>query len=443
MPPESSKKIDQLLEPEMAHILFMDLVGYSKLPTTDQVQRQQTLHQIVQQTKEFVRAQEQQQLISLPTGDGMALVFFRDPVAPVQCAIEIAQTIGAHPEIELRMGVHSGLVYRVADINANRNVAGGGINVAQRVMDCGDAGHILISSTVAGVLGEAGHWAEYLTDLGEQEVKHGARVHLFNLHTGEVGRQELPEKLRQKLPPTEPLASHPTVQAETIAPPKSSVKLPLIWLAAGVLVIIGLVVWRWQRTGPASQTSVPAVPQRLLSYSLRTRPNPQQNPNAKEESLSGEIIFTPGDELRLNFVSAQEGYFYLLNEGPEMVQGLPRYNVLFPSTTIASPTLRANQPLYIPQEKPPWFSVDREQGTETMWLIWSPHSIDALETTRKWINTKDGGEIKDAAEIKLVQDFLRQHYPAAKPIAEKDEQQTNLKGGSDGLLIYAMKLNHR
>ena len=153
--------------------------------------------------------------------------------------------------------------------------------------------------------------------------------------------------------------------------------------------------------------------------------------------------FTPGDELRLNFVSGQEGYFYLLNEGPEPVNGLPRYNVLFPAPTVAAPTLRANQPLYMPQEKPLWFHIDKEQGTETLWLIWSPRSIGELETARKWLNAKDGGEIKDAAEIKLVQEFLHQHYPAAKPIAEKDEQQTNLKGGSDGLLIYAMKQAHR
>ena len=233
------------LEPEMAHILFMDLVGYSKLPADDQMECQQTLHQIVQQTKEFVRAQEQQQLISLPTGDGMALVFFRDPVAPVQCAIEIAQTVGAHPEIGLRMGVHSGLVYRVADINANRNVAGGGINVAQRVMDCGDAGHILISSTVAGVLGEAGHWAEYLTDLGEQEVKHGARVHLFNLHTGEVGRQELPEKLRQKWPPR-----------GRIFPVRSFHRWA--WVGtAGCLLVTVLLLWFYSRE---KWFSTPAIP---------------------------------------------------------------------------------------------------------------------------------------------------------------------------------------
>ncbi len=437
------------LTPEMAHILFMDLVGYSKLPADDQVQRQRTLRQLVQQTQEFVRAQQHNQLISLPTGDGMALVFFRDPVAPVQCAIELAGSVRTHPEIELRMGVHSGLVYRIADINANRNVAGGGINVAQRVMDCGDAGHILLSSTVAGVLGEAGHWSEHLTDWGEQEVKHGARVHLFNLHTGAAGKADLPEKLRLKQPTSEVSSNYPTVEAEAVAVSQPATKLPVKWLVVGLLLFFmsAVLVWVWSRSpqrGPGTEASVPAPPQRLLSYSLRTRPNPQKYPRAQEESLPGEIIFTPGDELRLNFVSAQDGYFYLVNEGPKPVNGLPRYNLLFPAVdNTAQPTLRANQPLYIPQEPPPWFSVDKEQGTETLWLVWSQQRINELETVRKWLNPKDGGEIKAADETKLVQEFLRQHAPAAKPVAEKDEQQTHLKGGHEGLLIYAMKLAHR
>ena len=244
------------LEPEMAHILFMDLVGYSKLPADDQVQRQQTLHQFVQQTREFARAQQQNQLISLPTGDGMALVFFRDPVAPVQCAIELAQTLRAHPELPLRMGVHSGLVYRVADINANRNVAGGGINVAQRVMDCGEAGHILVSSTVAGVLGEDGHWAEYLTDWGEQEVKHGARVHLFNLHTGAAGRQELPEKLRHKLPPS-----------DAIFPVRSFPRWAR-WGTVFCLLVTALLLWFYGREKWFFTSSLPTLPTAVIAETI-------------------------------------------------------------------------------------------------------------------------------------------------------------------------------
>src|SRR5262249_55117149 len=134
--------------------------------------------------------------ILLPTGDGMALVFFRDPEAPVRCALELTQILHAKPEIRLRMGLHTGPVYRIADINTNRNVAGGGINIAQRVMDCADAGHILASKAMADVLRELSSWNEHLHDLGEAEVKHGVRVHLFNLRTADAGNSELPQKLR-------------------------------------------------------------------------------------------------------------------------------------------------------------------------------------------------------------------------------------------------------
>ena len=167
--------------PEDGHVLFMDLVGYSGLPMDEQLNLVRKLFEIVRQTQEFQRARTDSQLICLPTGDGMALVFFQNPLAPVQCALEIADALRSHPDLKLRMGLHSGPVLRVLDINENLNVAGGGINFAQRVMDSGDAGHILLSRSVADNLIQLGHWRQHLHDLGEHEVKHGVRMHLFNL----------------------------------------------------------------------------------------------------------------------------------------------------------------------------------------------------------------------------------------------------------------------
>jgi tetratricopeptide (TPR) repeat protein len=181
---------------EVAHVLFIDLVGYSLLATDAQQRVLKELQEAVRQTAEFQRAQGQGELICLPTGDGMALVFFREPEAPVRCALELSQALRKNTEVYLRIGIHSGPVYRVADINANLNVAGGGINLAQRVMDCGDAEHILVSKATADLLKEAGTWKESLEDLGEAEVKHGLRLHLFNLCTEEAGRPEQPTKLR-------------------------------------------------------------------------------------------------------------------------------------------------------------------------------------------------------------------------------------------------------
>ncbi len=176
----------------------MDLVSYSHMPTDVQSRTVEELQSLVRATPEFQKAYSAKRLISLPTGDGMALVFFDDPRSPVQCALELTQALKQHPDIKLRMGVHSGPVYRVADINTNANVAGGGINIAQRVMDLGDAGHILVSKSLADTLVQLSDWGKYLTDLGTHDVKHAVPVHIFNLHTGDVGNPRTPGKLIAK-----------------------------------------------------------------------------------------------------------------------------------------------------------------------------------------------------------------------------------------------------
>jgi tetratricopeptide (TPR) repeat protein/class 3 adenylate cyclase len=181
---------------EMAHVLFMDIVAYSRLPMDEQHEALHHLQEAVRETQEFERGKASDQLIRLPTGDGMALVFLGDVEAPVRCALELHRILRRWPEMQLRMGIHTGPVYLVDDINDARNVAGGGINIAQRVMDCGDGGHILISKTVADVLDQVSKWKTALHDLGAAEVKHGVRVRLYNLYTDEAGNPELPQKLR-------------------------------------------------------------------------------------------------------------------------------------------------------------------------------------------------------------------------------------------------------
>lgn len=186
---------------EIAHVLFTDIVGYSRLPMDQQTSVLQQLMRLVRETQEFRDAEASQQLIRLPTGDGLALVFFGDAESAPRCALELGRTLVKHPDIKLRMGLHTGPVYRISDINTQKNVAGGGINIAQRVMDCGDAGHILTSEAVAGTLEQLSTWADELHDLGEAEVKHGVKVRVYNLYTAEVGNPELPEKFRRHLHP--------------------------------------------------------------------------------------------------------------------------------------------------------------------------------------------------------------------------------------------------
>ncbi len=190
MAPEIKKEI-QL---EIAHVLFIDIVGYSKLSINDQRAAIDELTQAVRATEQFQKAEAAARLIKIPTGDGMALVFYKSPEEPVECALEISRALKGHPRIQLRMGVHSGPVSGVIDVNGHANLAGAGLNMAQRVMDCGDAGHILLSKRVTEDLGEYEHWRPLLHDLGECEVKHAVRVSIANLHADEVGNPQLPRK---------------------------------------------------------------------------------------------------------------------------------------------------------------------------------------------------------------------------------------------------------
>ncbi|HST29691.1 MAG TPA: tetratricopeptide repeat protein [Chthoniobacterales bacterium] len=182
---------------EIGHVLFIDIVGYSKLLINQQSEQIQKLKEIVRGTEQVRLADAEAKLLRLPTGDGGALVFRNNSEAPVLCAMEIAKALKNHPELRVRMGIHSGPVNEVFDLNEQSNIAGAGINIAQRVMDCGDAGHILLSKRVADDLEHYSQWCSCLHDLGECEVKHGVRVSLVNLYTDELGNSEVPEKLRR------------------------------------------------------------------------------------------------------------------------------------------------------------------------------------------------------------------------------------------------------
>src|SRR2546423_1587033 len=181
---------------EIGHVLFIDIVGYSKLLITEQSERLQKLKEIVWGTEQFRLAQVEGKLLRLPTGDGGALVFRNHLEAPALCAIEISKELKRHPELQVRMGIHSGPVNEVTDLNEQANIAGAGINTAQRVMDCGDAGHILLSRHVAEDLEHYPRWQSHLHDLADCEVKHGVRLGLVNVYTDQVGNPQVPKKLQ-------------------------------------------------------------------------------------------------------------------------------------------------------------------------------------------------------------------------------------------------------
>src|SRR5581483_11350679 len=225
---------------EIGHVLFMDLVGYSKLLLDEQREQLQRLTEIVRNTEQVRAAEATNKLIRLPTGDGMALVFFNSPEAPVHCAIEISKQLKQYPSLKLRMGIHSGPVNEVRDVNDRTNVAGAGINIAQRVMDCGDAGHILLSKRVAEDLAHSRQWRPYLHDLGECAVKHGVSIFIVNLYTDEIGRAQLPEKVKQ-------WQAEQAAEAVMGAPSVFQRKGVLIAAGALLIAVAAFSVWIYSR----------------------------------------------------------------------------------------------------------------------------------------------------------------------------------------------------
>src|SRR5205823_987906 len=183
-------------EMEIAHVLFIDVVGFTRLLVNEQGEQLNELNRIIRQTAAFQSAESAGKLVRLPSGDGMALAFFTQPEAPVKCALEISEALKDRPGLSVRMGIHSGPVSAVTDVNDQPVVAGTGINMAQRVMDCGDAGHILLSKRIADDLAQYTRWTPQLYDLGEVEVKHDVKIGIVNLYTGSLGNPAVPKKLQ-------------------------------------------------------------------------------------------------------------------------------------------------------------------------------------------------------------------------------------------------------
>ncbi len=252
-PQDTSAEPTPDLQLEIAHLLLIDVVGYSKLLVNEQIELLQELKQLVRSTECFRTAEARGELIRVPTGDGMALVFFHSPEEPARCALEISRALQDHPSIRLRMGVHSGPVSRVIDVNEKTNIAGSGINVAQRVLDCGDAGHILLSAHVAEDLCQYRHWQPHLHDLGECEVKYGLRLHLFNLYKDGLGNPQVPENLRRRR--RRPASAVSVRPITALRWPKAALAIAFL-VSAGALVISSLIFFN--PAPPTATTRVPA-----------------------------------------------------------------------------------------------------------------------------------------------------------------------------------------
>ena len=237
-------EIKKEIELEIAHVLFLDIVGYSKLSVNEQHARVDELNGIVRLSEQFQKAEAANRILKIPTGDGMALVFYRSPEEPAQCAFEISRALKDNQRLQVRMGIHSGPVSGVVDVNERTNVAGAGINLAQRVMDCGDAGHILLSHHVAEDLAEYERWRPFLHDIGTFEVKHGARVSVTNLYSDEVGNPNLPSKL------------------QAVKKHRAHVR----WAAVAIgLLVLGAIVAAFMIVSRRPTTSLTAIPEKSIA----------------------------------------------------------------------------------------------------------------------------------------------------------------------------------
>jgi len=413
---------------ETAHVLFMDIVGYSKLLIDEQTRQLQKLQEIVLSTNECSRVRKAGDLIRLPTGDGLALVFFNDPEAPVRAAVDVSRALKGNPEIELRMGIHSGFVNRIADINTNMNVAGGGINIAQRVMDCGDKSHILLSKRVADDLAQLARWSEYLDDLGDAEVKHGVHIHLFNLRGSDFGNAAVPTKLRRL--------------------PKRRAYKKTATVAVAVLIVATLVAGLWYRQTIAttndlnsSQSSDGVAPDadtaRALTYWLLIQKTDNSGtPRGAPIQSAGDISYKKDWNLQFNVQSTESGALYLLNAGRGN-DGSERYNILYPIPAGGqiNPNILANQTV-----QTPWLQFMNETGVEQIWIIWSAKAlpdVDAIFGSA----AANRGAIANAEQVARIQTYLKRYDPSKLEVdTDKSKQLTSIKGRGE-ILVGLLELS--
>src|SRR5437899_4321302 len=248
---------------EIAHVLFIDVVGYSKLLVNEQREVVEQLNRTVRKTPQFRKSEGAGKLIRIPVGDGMALVFFQTPEEPVQCAMEIARALKKDPHIRLRMGVHSGPIDQVKDVNDRLNVAGAGMNIAQRVMACGDAGHILLSKRVAEELAQDKLAQQHLHELGEIELKHGRKLGIVNLYSEEKGNPKVPEKLKGA-------SRQPAQRPVRVGWPRL-IKIGALILVCLLAAIVAIILSRQRGTHlPSTQTLTSPAPVRETSVAEKS-----------------------------------------------------------------------------------------------------------------------------------------------------------------------------
>lgn len=419
----------------MASVLFMDIVSYSLGSIEDQTELLTELQAIVRQTEGFKLASAKDELLSLPTGDGMALVFLHDPISPAKCALEIAAALKGNERIRLRMGLHIGPVRRHADIRENMNVVGGGINMAQRVMDCGDNGHILVSQQVAEVLQQLRGWRESLQDLGVQEVKHGVQIHLYNLCKDGLGNQALPKKLQ---------AGPLKVSAQVTPAPRTGG----LWkwgIVAGVVVLAvagALLLRKSNDPPPVVNTTNVSLPERELQYYMTVQKVRDKKKVGEPFRVSGPRIFEEGYRVWLNLVSPRGGYLYVLNEGAKSSPQKPDLNTLFPSPLIDNGSAQLNPGREVKIPSGDGYEFDAQMGQEKLWMVWSADKIPDLEDLKKWANQTDLGAVHNPEQANAVLAQLNKYAETKVESQVDDAHQMTVLKGRGSVIAHRIHLDH-
>ena len=417
---------------EIGHVLAIGLADPG-LPAEQQALILKRVQRIVNGSEMFKKARAANRLISRSTGDGMALVFFGAPKAPAECALEIARAIKPDPEIKLRMGINSGPVYRVKDLNQAGDATGAGISIAQQVMDCGDAGHILVSQAAADVLSELVEFRQWLHDIGVHEIRQGVSVRLFNLYGGELGSSTIPAKLQKK----RGYAMIVTVATALIMAAAIGVKL--LWFQGVGPVAPGPNPGFSPTPGP--NPSPAAAVERALSYSLTVQKYQGNKKDGNPFMLAdANQIFESKYHVKVNVVTPVPGYFYVLNEGPPDGAASPRYTMLYPSSSDKGN--RALTRITAPEPVEDWFEFDNRRGTEKLWLVWSESAVPELEAVKGLANHEEG-QIRDPGQSSAVHGMLARYGTSKlEKVVDQDAKQTTLKG-SGSVLAYPLNLEHQ
>lgn len=410
----------------LAHVLFTGIADYRELPVDQQAAWLERLQDLLRNGMEYQTALNRGVLIRRPLSDGVALAFIGDdPLAAVRCAVELADAMAGVPDMSFRIGVHTGPVKLIRDLIDQPSVSGDTISAAQRVAECGDAGHTLLSASVAGLLGNLSEWSHRVVDLGEYRLARGYRAHVFGLQTGQAGSPPL----------------HPS----RIAKPRRRMGAAAL---AVVIVIGGVMIWRGLLSGGEAKQ------ERRLSYSLVMQTQAKKPRRASETppaqvATVPDTVFGPGDRVRIDLISPQDGCLYVINERPVQGSGPREFNLLFPSllSRDSSAEVKANQSVRLPKqsERPEldWFKFDEEEGTEKVWIVWSVGGIAELEGIRASADPAEGGQISSPDQVKVIADYLETHS-TVQPATELDEANKRVTIRARGSVVLGLlKLEHK